>query len=343
MLVRSLLAITTIALLASCQPTEKTGFVINGTITNGHEGYVYLWYLEAKDSVLVENNAFEFTGTVPHVVEGSISTNPDVASNSVYFGNEKVNISLAKDGTYLFVESNESTTARLTDSVSNYIGAVFDTSANPNPLIFAHLEGLLKRYPDNQFVSEFVSDVITENLLSIDQAKSLAALIDESAMVPEYLESMQTFIKRMENLNVGDDFPDFELTTLDGKTVSTAAYRGSYLLVDFWASWCGPCRKAHPQYLRLHNEFNDQGFDILSVSIDRSKDSWKAAVEKDGLTWTNVHEENEFQSDLLKQLGVVFLPYNYLVDPDGKILLIEADPAEIAQALQNHADNSTHE
>jgi len=125
---------------------------------------------------------------------------------------------------------------------------------------------------------------------------------------------------RMRGVMVGSEAPDITLNNPQGKVVSLSSLRGKYVLIDFWASWCGPCRMENPNVVRMYNKYKDKGFEIYSVSLDRDKDPWLKAIEKDGLTWTHVSDLKYWQSAAAQQYGVTAIPATFLLDKEGKII-----------------------
>lgn len=119
---------------------------------------------------------------------------------------------------------------------------------------------------------------------------------------------------------IGQPALDFKLTTPEGKEVSLSDYKGKVVMVDFWASWCKPCRKENPNVVRIYNRFKDKGFEILGVSLDNNKDSWVEAIQKDKLTWTHVSDLAGWGSLAAKQYGVTGIPYTLIIGRDGKII-----------------------
>jgi peroxiredoxin len=118
----------------------------------------------------------------------------------------------------------------------------------------------------------------------------------------------------------GNMAPDFTLPDPSGKNVSLSSFRGKYVLVDFWASWCGPCRQENPNVVDAYQQFKSKNFTILGVSLDKTKDAWIEAIEKDGLDWTHVSDLKFWESSVVPLYQIEGIPFNVLLDPDGKII-----------------------
>jgi thiol-disulfide isomerase/thioredoxin len=127
-------------------------------------------------------------------------------------------------------------------------------------------------------------------------------------------------ISSLASFNIGGEAPDFAQNSPDGKKVSLSSLRGKVVLVDFWASWCGPCRKENPHVKKLYNQYKDKGFDILGVSLDRTKGAWLAAIEKDDLPWHQISDLKGWKNAAAVMYGVTSIPQTVLVDKDGNII-----------------------
>ncbi|MFN4144261.1 MAG: redoxin family protein [Runella sp.] len=127
--------------------------------------------------------------------------------------------------------------------------------------------------------------------------------------------------KRMRGIQIGDQAPEITLNTTQDVPLSLSSLRGKVVLIDFWASWCGPCRQENPNVVRVYHRFKDKGFDIFSVSLDRDKNAWVKAIEKDGLVWNNhVSDLKYWQSAAAQTYGVNGIPATFLLDKDGKVI-----------------------
>lgn len=144
-----------------------------------------------------------------------------------------------------------------------------------------------------------------------------------------------SMVQSLKALAIGQPAPIFSQTTPDGKTVSLADYRGKYVLVDFWASWCGPCRAENPAVTKVYNEYKGRNFDILGVSLDKpgEREKWLKAIKDDQLAWTQVSDLKGWDNAVAQRYGVRSIPQNYLVGPDGKIVATNLRGVELGATL----------
>jgi peroxiredoxin len=122
---------------------------------------------------------------------------------------------------------------------------------------------------------------------------------------------------------VGKTVPELVMPDANGKDISIASFRGKYVLIDFWASWCGPCRMENPNVVKAFNEYKGKNFTVLGVSLDKDKDSWKKAIAQDHLNWTQMSDLKYWNSQAVETFGFQGIPFNVLVDPSGKVIAQE--------------------
>jgi len=127
----------------------------------------------------------------------------------------------------------------------------------------------------------------------------------------------------------GTPAPEISLPDISGQTVSLSSLKGTVVLIDFWASWCGPCRKNNPNLLALYEKFKDKGFEILGVSVDKSNTDWKSAIAKDGLTWKQLIDNAGWNSQATIDYGVEAIPASFLVDRKGTVRGVNLEGREL--------------
>ena len=134
--------------------------------------------------------------------------------------------------------------------------------------------------------------------------------------------------------SIGAKFPDLVAKNLDNKETSIYTKLGKITLVDFWASWCPPCRAENPNLVKIHDEFNSKGFEIIGFSLDKNKESWEKAISKDKLSWTQLSNLKEWKDPVVKRLGIEEIPTSYLLDENGKIIAKNLTAIELKKKLQ---------
>ncbi len=136
----------------------------------------------------------------------------------------------------------------------------------------------------------------------------------------KYVIDFHQKVTGMLKLNVGAEAPDFEANDPLGHPIKLSSYRGKVVLVDFWASWCGPCRAENPNVVKAFQKYHAKGFEVLGVSLDKDKAKWEQAIQADGLTWRQVSDLSQWNSNLAKLYNVTSIPTNFLLDKNGVIL-----------------------
>lgn len=130
--------------------------------------------------------------------------------------------------------------------------------------------------------------------------------------------------------------PEFTMADTSGKPVSLSSFKGKYVLVDFWASWCRPCRLENPNVVETFNQYKDKNFTILGVSLDTARQEWINAIHHDGLTWNHVSDLKGWYNEAASKYGVQSIPYNFLMDPDGNIIAEDIRGRELGNTLSRY-------
>jgi peroxiredoxin len=185
----------------------------------------------------------------------------------------------------------------------------------------------------NSFVSPFVLFVTAQLTQDYQVLENRYNMLSENIRNSNVGKSFKDFIAYNKVGSIGSMAIDFEQNDTAGKPVSFSSFKGKYVLVDFWASWCKPCRIENPNVVNAYNKFKSKNFTILGVSLDQNKDAWVKAIEKDNLTWTHVSDLASWNNAVAQLYRVQSIPQNFLVDPTGKIVAKDLRGEELEKKL----------
>lgn len=209
----------------------------------------------------------------------------------------------------------------------NFIDQYIDTTESPIVALFAMgysqesgidtvkklMDGLVKKFPKNTSVAEV--------------AKQFEAYTAAQAQQQSQPQSQSTQVA------IGQTAPDFTLPDVNGKPFTLSSLRGKYVLLDFWASWCGPCREENPNVVATYKEFKNKNFTVLGVSLDKEKKDWVGAIKSDGLEWKQVSDLKYWNNAAAALYSVEAIPYNVLIDPTGKVIATSLRGSDLTNKL----------
>ena len=184
-----------------------------------------------------------------------------------------------------------------------------------------------QRRREIEFVKSNPASIVSASILSTyattwgkAETKELYVGFTAEVKNTEYAKRIARFLKLSRDLEVGDSYADLVIPDQKGDTLRLSEHTGKVTLIEFWASWCGPCRKENPNLVKTYQEYHPKGFEIYAISLDKKKENWLQAIEKDGLTWTHVSDLKGGDADAVLIYSVNAIPDNLLIDENGMIL-----------------------
>jgi peroxiredoxin len=247
---------------------------------------------------------------------------------------------------YLFIDDKKEITVKLDTSANGRKTSITGSAATDRFKVYqknarsTDIEKFIKEDPAS-IVSAFILYRYYSPSLAADDIIKYTALLDKSLSQTQYVKLLNELPNALKSVSVGSQAPDFQLPDPTGKTVRLSEHFGKVLLVDFWAAWCGPCRRENPNIVRIHNKYKEKGFDIFGVSLDSKKEAWVKAIEKDSLNWTQVSDLKFWDSDPAKLYGIRGIPGNVLLDKSGKIVARNIHGEELEKKLEELLNKET--
>ena len=182
-------------------------------------------------------------------------------------------------------------------------------------------KNMVETYKDQVFAPFMIYWEMKANL-SLDELKAWRQKIDPKLNNHPYTKQLDEYI-RLAAFGVGSVMPNFTLKTPDGKDISLNDFKGKYVLVDFWASWCGPCLREMPNVVKLYKECKGKNFEIFGVSLDNKKDAWEKAIKANGMKWPQGSDLKGWGSEPARLCNVSAIPFTVLIDPEGEVIAID--------------------
>jgi peroxiredoxin len=182
------------------------------------------------------------------------------------------------------------------------------------------LKAFVKSHPRSAVSGYIIFKEFSTPNIPVEYAEECLSYLDKSIEDTKFAKLARKKINDVKGTLMGAQATDFSQSTPDGKKISLSDFKGQYVLVDFWASWCRPCRLENPNVVAAFNKFKDKGFTVLGVSLDSNKDQWIAAIQADGLAWTQVCDLKGGANEAAMLYGIQTIPQNVLIDKTGKII-----------------------
>lgn len=327
----------------------QSGFIIDGTVTGYDSGLVFLKKREAGawvslDSMESNKGKFNFKGKLdaPEMYYLVFGNNKKISK--IFLDNSNITFSVKMDdlGHPVIKGSNaQDQYNQYRDEIKPFEDKFKDLSQQYRAAQKEVNKELIKQidstyYAINDEKIAFIKNYIGTNnkavivpyvlyrelahSLEINELDSLFKLLDASLSTSVYYNIVENKIKVLRNVEIGKKAPDFALNDTLGNPISLSSFNGKYLLIDFWAAWCRPCRVENPKNVKLYADYKDKGFEIFGVSFDNTRSAWIKAINKDGISWPQVSDLKGWNSSPGKLYGVSAIPHTVLLDKNGVII-----------------------
>jgi thiol-disulfide isomerase/thioredoxin len=287
--------------------------------------------LDSAQKVTIKGDARDLGNTF--TAEGSADTKLFLEYNAMAQNQKRRTDSLENIfRTALITQKLDSLTA---DSLSKELQKPYETmiaqysdkvaqKVRENASSFASIMAIQQLKPENYMdVYKALDQGLQQKYPGSEDIKSFHAMVQQTQMM----------VARAEATKVGNEAPELILPTPDNKELALSSLRGKVVLIDFWASWCGPCRKEMPNVKLVYQKYKDKGFEIYGVSLDKDRNAWLEAIEKDGLKWPQVSDLKFWQSEAAQTYAVQSIPHTVLIGKDGKIIASGLRGAELESKL----------
>ncbi|MDR7369980.1 TlpA disulfide reductase family protein [Flavobacterium aquidurense] len=309
---------------------------IEGDIT---DKFAYLYYNNVEDSVKIVDNNFEFKGVVSDTVTAQIYIKSAENAPQFYLENSNIELQISvnkalKDGKSVETMHIDQIKGSLSSQIQKEYLDFYQLNAGKkdfNTLLYSKLTVFLKKHRGHPLSGAILAELAMVNpVLNKKELNNLYSVLDLTRQNDQYLKLFKKGIDRLGTYGVGKPFLDFKLPDQNGSLVDLKKFNRKIVLIDFWASWCAPCRKKSPELIALKQKFAGANFEIIGISIDKNKQQWNTAIAKDKLDWVNLLDTDQ---KIKASFGIENIPYNYLIDDKGIIIGINLSVAEIDKIL----------
>ena len=280
---------------------------------------------EARIQLLVDNNNYTLTGTM----EDPVIKTDSKAQNDLNAYDAKIK-PITEKMSAMVAELRKGPDAENPEAYDELREAYFALYEKQDDIDSVYIA-------DNP--SSFATVLALRNtfyMLDVEQLESALTRLDAPLQEMEEYKYMYDKMERMKAVAIGKQYTDFGLETPEGELLKVSdVHNGNVLLIDFWASWCGPCRRANPEVVEIYNTYHDQGFEILGVSLDRDTASWIQAIADDQLTWSHISDLKYWNSEGAELYGVLSIPHTVLIDKEGIITAKNLHGEELRNAIES--------
>lgn len=319
-----------IPFFATAQTTklDKNSFEISGTVT-GYEDGTSVSFLndqtgQPEKQTTVEKGAFTITGKLPAPTFKVLVFGDQPPVIPIFLENKFITVKGDKAAADQMAISGSKTHTEYADYISQikpYL-EIFQNPAARNAESLAAVANIADKFIRKN-PSSYVSPVVLIQLMQLQnlpKAEELFPLLSKEVRNTDMAQYVKAQIEESKINAIGTVMPDFSQADTSGKTIRLSSLRGQYVLVDFWASWCGPCRQENPNVVSNFEKYKSKDFTVLGVSLDKTKTAWLNAIQMDALHWTQLSDLKGWKNDVAAQFRITSIPQNFLLDPDGKII-----------------------
>lgn len=328
---------------AGCVEEKKqSSFRLNGTIARDAPKFIIMKYSGISDTAIIKNNQFQFDGSVDFPTKAELVVPPaSTLDKPFYIENTDIKTFITiENKNYKGIDVNFITLDSINGTETVKIRRDFERFVREHnskigyrSKLFLKLRDIFEKNPSHKYSGYLLSEIAKKEMLEQKELYVLFAKLDTTHQDKQDLKSIKKILFPKTGIQIGKKMIDFSLPNEQGLMINTAKYRGKILLIDFWASWCAPCRKQNPELIRIFNKGN---LDVLGVSIDTKKDNWLTAIKTDNIPWDNVLEVKGFESDILIAYDVLSsIPHNFLIDELGTVIGIDISLEKLEHYLES--------
>lgn len=300
-------------LIFSCKEQPKTKFSLNGKTKDVENGMViYLIIDQFKDSTVIENNTFHFKTKLPHSpIEAVLRTKDNFAYRFLWLEDNSMTFE-ASNGDFLTANVAGSESEDLIQDLYR----IADTLPREKRL---KMEMEVVKNNPNSIVSASILAVYSTTF-GKKKTTELFEQFSEQNKNSKYGQKIANYIELNKEPKIGEQFADFDMADQNGNSQKLFETKGKAVLLEFWSSWCGPCRKENPNLVKTYETFKSKGFEIFAVSLDDDRNSWLKAIEKDSLNWKHVSDLKGDENEASLIYGITGIPDNFLIAENGEII-----------------------